>query len=289
MNPDIIIIGGGMVGGMVAKYLKKQGLSTMIIDSKETYAASKCSFGLWKDGWINDSIRDMAMDGMDLLEEVCDGIETVEVWDMKRDEIMEMSKVDCGLITNESISYLRVKKIQNNKVFIDSILDKSEYIANKAVIIAAGAYTDELLIKSNYTDIHWLNKYWGATLRVNIQIDSHRIKEWAPYKQNVLVKVDEQNFTFGDGASVKNPLLNDKRIEKTSNRLLQHLTDVSGLTDFGKIKAVDEGWRPYLPKGNDQYIKQHDEKLFSITGGAKNTTILCGYFAKKIFELIKNV
>ncbi len=286
-NTDIIIIGGGMVGGMTAKYLRKQGLSTLILDSQEQYAASKCSFGVWKDGWINDSIKDMAMDGMDLLVEVCDGIKLIEIWDMKRDIITEMKYVDCDLIMKESsVLKKQVTYIENNRVHTS---DNMFYEAMKAVVIAAGAYTDKILNVSGYKTLHNIDSYWGATLCINMAIDGNRIKEWAPYKQNVLVKKDDKNFVFGDGASVKNPQLGDKRIEKTSTRLLEHLTDVVGSIDFDKISKVDEGFRPYLKKGENEYIKQHDKKLFSITGGAKNTTILCGYFAKKLFDLIRNV
>lgn len=288
-KPDVIIIGGGLVGSMTAKYLRKQGIEgILILDSRETMAASKCSFGVWKDGWINEKITDYVNQGREFLEEVCDGISIIEFNDLGTNSPLSMNRVDCSLILNEIIHYREVTAIKNDSVTLAS---GEVIIAKKAVIVAAGAYTDTILKKAKYNKtLHNLDRQWGAVLEVDMKIDTSRILTWAPYKQSVLLKRNNKEFVFGDGASVKNPGKNDKRIEMVSNRLIIHMNEVVGSeVDMAKIVAVNEGLRPYLPKGEHEYVKQHDKKLFSATGGAKNTTILCSYMAQELYRRIKEM
>lgn len=284
---DVIIIGGGLIGCMTSKYFKKMGLETIIIDSNEKWAASKCSFGVWKDTWVNEKIKDFVHEGYDYLYEVCDGFETVPFYDMKKQVMVDMYRVDCKKILNEVIMKGSVLRLDNDVV---TCLVNNEALivkARKMVIVAAGAYTDDLLIKSDYLNIHNIDSYWGATLNINMNINENRLYEWAPYKQCVLLKTSNKEFVFGDGASVKNPTSQDKRIDLVSNRLLDHLNEVAGLININDVTGVNEGLRPYLKKGDSAFIKQHDKKLFSATGGAKSTTILCSYIAQKLFDEFK--
>lgn len=282
MKSDVIIIGSGLIGSMAAKYLRKQGLVVLIIDSKEPMAASKCSFGIWKDGWIGDKIKEQALNGMDLLEEVCNGIYEEKFIDMKKGVELIMSRVDCKLIIEQPDIPAKVLMIKNKDVLVEIDGEEFTLTADKAVIIAAGAYTDMILKASEYKIRH-IDRYWGATLNVNMNIEESRIKEWAPYKQSVLLKTNYTGFVFGDGASVKNPKMDDKRIEFVSDRLIVHMNEVAGANiPNDRITAVNEGWRPYLSKDEIEHVKQHDKNLFSATGGAKNTTILCGHIAKQI-------
>jgi hypothetical protein len=95
---------------------------------------------------------------------------------------------------------------------------------------------------------------------------------------------------FGDGSTVKNPKKMDPRVGMASERLLTHLNDITGTNiDNDKIVAVNEGYRPYLPKGESRFVRKHDEKLYSATGGAKSTTILCGHMAKQVMKKINKV
>ena len=70
--------------------------------------------------------------------------------------------------------------------------------------------------------------FWGAVLEFNTYIDMSRYQTWAPYKQSVLLKLNDRKFLFGDGSTVKNPSKEDPRIEKVSNRLISHSIDLIG-------------------------------------------------------------
>ena len=290
MKQDIIIIGSGLVGSATAKYLTSKGMSVLLIDEKNPNAASKCSFGIFKVGWINEKINDYVNDGLELVANMAGGISEIEFFDMKREKPVEMQYVNCANILDLSAFTVlddKVTKVTNNQVHTSN---NGILTASKAVILATGAFTDTILKKSGYDKtLRRTDVYWGATLDVNMKIEENRIMEWAPYKQCVLLKTGNKKFVFGDGASVKNPSKQDKRIEHVSIRLVQHLNDTTGSNvSSDHITAINEGYRPYLPKDEyGQYVKKHDEKLYSATGGAKNTTILCGYMAQQIFKQIK--
>lgn len=283
MKTDLIIIGGGLVGSMIAKLATKNELSYVIIDSSEPLAASKCSFGLFKEGWINESIQPFYKKGLILLESVCDGIQPVEMFDMKKEKFVPMKWVDCSKILNEKVIKDRVKSVGNKVVFLESgdIIE-----CDKAIIIAAGAYTNEILNASSLKS-RPIDKYWGATMDVSLSIDENRIFEWAPYRQCMLLKNDKGGFMFGNGTAVKNPKLDDVRVKNASERLQQHLNLVTGVNvSNDNISAVNEGNRPYLPKGTYDYVVQHSRNVFSVTGGAKNSTILAPYMALSCIDKI---
>lgn len=289
-NPDVIIVGSGLFGSMTAKYLRKKGLEVMIIDNVNPMAASKCSFGVWKEGWINKTIKEEVEISMPILKKYYEIVEK-PFFNMDKNVEEMMSYLDCLQILYErQVFNYNVADVKNNKVLITgNNTDGGGWLeANKAVIVCAGVWTPELL-KSYKKSLPKIDRLWGATLEFNQKIDISRFGQWAPYKQNVLLKMSEKKFVFGDGATVKNPKENDERVSFASNRLLTHAHDVIGSLNPDNIKRVNEGYRPYLTKGSKGFVMKHDKNLFSATGGAKNSTILCGFIAKQIFRNIKEM
>lgn len=288
-NPDIIIVGSGLFGSMTAKYFRKKGLECLIIDNKQPMAASKCSFGVWKEGWINEKIRAEVDISLPILQEFFT-IEEKEFFNMDKQEVEVMSFLDCSQILNEPFEELTVKSIVDKRVIcsgVDEVLGEVEVVLNakKAVIVCAGIWTAELL--SNYSTAPKLDNHYGATLEFKQKIDMSRFGQWAPYRQNVLLKLSEKKFVFGDGATVKNPKDNDERVKKVSDRLVTHAADTIGTLNPENISKVNEGYRPYLAKGGSgKFVNKHDEGLYSATGGAKNSTILCGFIAQELYRLV---
>lgn len=295
MKVDVIIIGSGLFGSMTSKYLQSKGIDTLVIDSNKVYAASKCSFGVWKDGWIGEHIKTQVKESLPVLQQFVD-INEIDYYNADKDVVDKMFKIDCSLILNE----------QQKDHYLDMEVDKigPDYViltngvtikANKAVIVAAGAYTDDLLFKSGYPMIN-IDKQWGAILEAKSILTKDTIySTWAPYKQSILLKTSDKSFLFGDGATVKNPVANDKRLDFVESRLIEHAVSAYNIgtggdsTDlvFNSITEIKRGYRPYLPKGRHDFVQKHDTKLYTATGGAKSSTILSGYIAKTIFNLIK--
>jgi len=292
-KPDVIIIGAGLFGSMTAKYLKKKGMSVSIIDDVHPMAASKCSMGVWKSGWINKVIQEEAEQGMPLLDEVCGGIQELEFMNMDKWEVETFEHVDCSLIINEKFIKGKVFGITDNGVnFTDLYGEKRTMWANKAVVVCAGSWTGHILKESGYKDnLPAVDRYWGANFVVDMSVDVSRVQTWAPYKQNVLLKLSDSQFIFGDGATVKNPKDDDDRVDKVSRRLEQHLNEIAGITvPKQKIVEIRQGYRPYLNKnGSGRFVNRHDDRLLSATGGAKNSTILCGHIALELYKSIKKL
>ncbi len=135
-----------------------------------------------------------------------------------------------------------------------------------------------------------VDKQWGITYMVDMKVDHSRISQWAPYRQNVLLKLGKKKFIFGDGVTVKNPKEGDVRIEPAEKRAKMHLNETTFMTVPKKKITVLKGYRPYLGKGGSgKFVNQHDEALFSATGGAKNSTILCGHIAKQLWRKLKKL
>ena len=290
VKTQVIIIGAGLVGCMTSKVLEDAGYSTLIIDMEHPYAGSKCSFGIWKDGWVNKVIRKEYEEGLDTLEKYAGEKVTIELFNMTKERVDEFYYVDCDNIMNEDFLPAEVTRIENNRVEFTMEGQKMVGKATVAVVVAAGAFTQTILEDSGYDNAPKLDVLWGATMDVRMPIDESRIQEWAPYKQCILYKVNDKKFVFGDGATVKNPKVDDPRVKKASTRLQEHLnmTTMASVPN-SKIKAVNEGYRPYLSKGTPNFINKHDRRLISATGGAKNTTILCGFMAQEVLKTIKKI
>jgi glycine/D-amino acid oxidase-like deaminating enzyme len=290
VKTQVVIIGAGLVGSLTAKVLREAGYDSLILDMEHPYAASKCSFGIWKDGWVNDAIRKEYEAGMSTLEKYAGEREVLELFNMKKEKIDEFYYINPAKVLNEEFLPAEVLSVENNKVKF--VMEGQKYMAKAtvAVVVCAGAFTQELLENSGYKNAPQMDKLWGATMDVDMEIEESRIMEWAPYKQCILYKTNGKKFVFGDGATVKNPQENDPRVKKASARLQEHLDMVTQIkVPNEKIRSVKQGYRPYLKKGTPKFINKHDKRLFSATGGAKNTTILCGFMAQEVLKQIKKL
>lgn len=277
---DVIIIGAGLFGSTTAKYMRSKGLTTCVVDSKHPMGASKCSFSVWKEGWVGSSIKEMYAISLPILQELYE-ITDIKFFNMKKERFEDFKAIKPTDILNETSIDLEVATIKNDSV---TFTNGTRMAANLAVVVCAGVQTPAILKSSGY-DAPEIDSYWGATLNVSLTIEEGRMLEWAPYKQCMAVKTEE-GFVFGDGASVKNPTSMDKRIENVSLRLVGHLNDVMGTNvNPDNITFINEGCRPYLKKGVS-LVNTHDSKLISATGGAKNSTILSGYVAAEVYKII---
>ena len=289
MKTDVVIIGAGLFGCVTAAFLRKKGFEVIIVDNQEPMSASKCALGVWKEGWVSPKIKDKVETGLPVLNKLY-GVEDVQFFDTLKNEPVDFKYIDPEKILDEEILVCNVRTIDKNKVKVNDDKGNLHSIkAKRAIIVCAGVWTTELLVKSGFAKTApTLDSYWGAQLEVAMAIDMSRIQQWAPYKQSVLFKRGKKKFVFSDGATVKNPVPSDKRIETVSPRIQQHANEVAGATiPNDKITKVNEGLRPYI-KGDGDFVQQHSDMVFSATGGAKSSLILSGYVAKTLYKLIKD-
>lgn len=313
IKTDVVVIGAGLIGSMTAKYLRSKGMEVIIIDSRHLLGASKCSFGTWKEGWVNPIIKDEYDDGVDLLKKYTGGIKEVEFLvrpknynnrsvmrqevDQSNTKIEKFNQVDCKLILNEEFITGSVINIEGKKVTIAQGKEKTKetYQANVAIIIAAGVWTTDILIDNGLTDnLPYLDMQWGSVFKLEgDKLPINQMKEWSPYKQSMFVNMGKNLAMFGDGVTVKNPKPGgkDNRVQMTSERILIHMNELLLTRKWApSITSIMEGYRPYLNKtksSTKNFVNQHSSFVISATGGAKNSTILCGHMAKEIYRKIK--
>ncbi len=280
---DIIVIGAGLVGSMVARHFRANEYEVLVIDSEDKMSASKCSGGLWKAGWV-EKIAEEALHGEAVIRQYFEVQQLTLKNGKGEDELFNY--VNCNDVLVKPDIFGNVVHIKNNVVNV-GYKDGSPYnfIQGKvAVIVAAGYQTNNILEKSNYELKSNVDAQWGKIFEFNGQVDINRVHIWAPYRQATLFN-REGFYYFGDGCTVKNPKPNDKRIEFASDRLIEHAFEMD--CNFDVVRGEKEGYRPYI-QANENIINQYDENLYAAVGTAKNGTVLCGYIADKLLSIIKD-
>lgn len=288
MKTSVVIVGAGLFGSAVSKMLKAKGFNDVIlIDSKKKGAASKCSAGVWKDSWINKSIRNQYDISLPVIEKNF-GLEEVSFVTEKGSEKFLYTDKDWILESGDNIIDVDVVKVSNLGVVVNVGGVEQKILASKAVVVACGAYTDILLLNSGYPLIG-INRLWGTCLHLDSSIKiENKMSVWAPYRQSVYFRRYDGSYYFGDGSTVKNPTANDKRFQKVKPRLIENLVSCTDVQrDEFKFKSMT-GFRPYIDKGKD-FIHQVDKRVFVATGGAKNSTILSGYIGETLSNQILNL
>ena len=314
INPEVIIIGAGLNGSMLTKVLRAQGVQVLLIDSKKPLSGSKCSSGMWRTGWVSKSIEEKVEEGLENLHEFggiqviqCENLDPIkqkpkvgrpsEKLEKPIRRIDDLMFVDWRDICDVESDNFEVISVHNNMVTCyrqelgnHNEKVKTKFVARLGVFICAGAYTDEILEASNYP-VLGLDKYFGSCIESTDRTTPNSvIKTWAPYKQTLAARMSKTVMKFSDGSMVKNPPESgDERCSNIHDRLHLHIAEIMG----DKYKLVNAkniyGMRPYMPKEHKgDFVNQHDKNLFSCTGTAKNTTILCGYIAKVCSGIVED-
>lgn len=301
-KPDIIIIGAGIVGCALAKYARdEKGYSVMIIDNNRVFAASKCIMNIVKRSWVNKTIEKEYLEGLELLEKYA-GSEEIQVMNKgKKDKPMEQFfSYDANKILDENVVFGTVNGVSNKKVhFTNAEGNVDVFKAKKAVVVAAGAWTPEILKMSGYNDnLPQIEYCVGEALEMK---ENFKPKDgvkafyswWIPFKSAVFCP-DPNGKTswFGDSFVAKVPkledMLNNERVIKARAKLRENLEKYLGKKAKKSILEEWVGIRPYIKKnaGHDFVIKQ-DDNLYSAVGTAKNGLILCFSIAKSIISQIE--
>lgn len=286
----VIVVGAGLVGCMIKKVFEKRGVSVLLIDREKKWASSKCSVGVTSDGWLGDDLE-RAKVSFSVMSEVGIDIERITAVNMDSDDLAEKEFyfIDPSKVLTEPYFAGRVNKVADREVEV-TFEDKEQgrfftkcLSASYGVIVAAGAWTSDVLLKSGFEDVPKIDAYWGANYDLKIKLEENRFGTWAPYKHSLLMKFP--GFArFSDGNTVKNPKgLDDGRLEKFTQRLHNNLNNIimSSLPQE-KVIRINEGIRPYTEKGD--FVRMYKDGLYSATGGRKNTSALAGWMADNIWD-----
>lgn len=261
MSTDVIVIGGGLFGSVIAAAVRDSGGTVIILDAKLPGAGSAAAACLMKPSWLSGIKKeaDIGLDYLDHLYRIQNVTFSTAVADADVFWIPPTTIIKPGMVTQE-----RVTELARGVVHCES---GNVYEARK-IVLAVGVWTNKFIDKISVSTLH------GTALRYPGQVEKPRISIWAPYKQSVSFNISEEEVWFGDGTSVKY-WDEDKYVPRMVKHAGQH--DLTGGHD------TIYGMRPKV-KDPGGWFEEVQDDIWVATGGAKNGTALAGYFAKRFIE-----
>lgn len=288
---SVVIIGAGLFGSMISKYLKSRGIDCLIVDRNDIMNASKCSSGIFRPGWAGKIQPEVSV-SLPIIEKFV-SIVPLPIFDGDKEIQTTIDFIDCNLILNEEFLAGDVVRCTKDKTAIRSVIVDVEGVEVEIecdhLVVAAGSYTNTLLAKLGIPTVFQLDSYWGAVVHTSDLPKRNYIQTWAPYKQMYGLTLERGGKNVGYftmGTAVKNPPVGgDNRTLAGGGKLVQY---AAAACHMKQIIEIPEGLRPFFAEkgGEVDFVNNHGLNVISATGGAKNSTLLCGYAAKRVFEEI---
>jgi glycine/D-amino acid oxidase-like deaminating enzyme len=271
-DPEVIVVGAGLFGSIVARTLHDAGAKVVVVDDLRPDSGSRPSACLMKPSWFAGLGRDVHEPSLALLDRLY-GVQTLQfaipptraffpVFRVAPENILRDPTVDFWEGTVEAVGQRFVQ------------VDGMRFDAN-IVVVAAGVWTGKLLPVPGLTGKKGVSFLWRG------QIPTPFIRPWAPYKQLVAFNQDPMTIWAGDGSAIKTE-------NWTIERQATCLTRVAGATKLDPARATAlTGIRPFVPKCKPCYLEEREPGLWIVTGGGKNGTIAAGWAAQRILEAVR--
>ncbi len=271
MQVDVLIIGAGLFGQVIAKQLREIGRQVMLVDAGYAHSGSRPSACLMKPSWMG-AVAKADQEASLLLLDRHYGVKQVsfKAGPIKLDSV---HWVNPRQILGEYI-HDKVTSVIACGALFEAQLEINGSFQAKVVIVAAGVWSSELLT------VPGLKAQAGAScLWKNASIEQPFISVWAPYKQVVAFNM-EQDLWVGDGSALNENSWTEQRQAQTAKRCADHVG-----RDVTQAEVL-MGLRPYVPKGEMEgrpcYLVERLPGLWIATGGAKNGTIAAGWAAHEL-------
>lgn len=273
---DVIIIGAGLFGCVIAKQLQTKGMDVTIIDSNEELAGSKAAACLMKPSWYSSMGKDAYIPAMETLEALY-GVETIEF--KTRVKKTKVSWISPRKILNPKVGRINSKVYEIFKTRDKwTVNDYSDNYHSRNIILAGGVWCNTLLMNSNLPLVDNLHPLIGTSFQC-LGETTPEISVWNPYKQLVKFNINESYIWTGDGVTSKN-YWEKKYLSQSLERCANFIGKPPG--DLWPTT----GHRPYVKDAKPCYLEEHAPNLWVVTGGAKNGTIAAGWAA---YELSKRI
>jgi len=303
---DVLIIGAGIFGRVIGRYLKRQGRDVTLFDAGFEQAGSKPAACLMKPSWLTSMSKVEQAQSMAVLDE-CYGVHEIEafiqavagmgkrstIWWVAPGSIFSTTKPD-NVVKQEvtvvdweedyGVPYART--IEKSESLHGDAL-RTQCHAAKLLVVATGSWCNDIL--PDYLKVTGLRAQLGAAF--TWPCDPNResrvsVRPWAPYKQ--LVSLPNRypgELWVGDGTAVFD--LTAKRLDDSKQRCARfvHMQELDEPTQ--RLVAIEPtvlvGRRPYIRGlGAPAYVQEVKPGLWIATGGAKNGTAGAAWAAHKI-------
>lgn len=277
---DTAIIGGGIFGAVIAENLRRQGHRIIVLDSSEKGAGSKPAACLMKPGWFAGLGKDVYNPSLELLDRLY-GIEDLQftVYPTRAFATVHWVRPTKILMPQEAAVTLKVDRIIRSTNGWEVRVESGAYYRVRNVVLAAGVWCNEILVRSGLAPIKGLTGRWGNAFLWRRRFLQPFISPWAPYRQVVGFLRAENEVWVGDGTAVKLESLDCERGQQSLERCAK----------YAKLPAQDvvstlAGARPYVPNAKPALLEELEKGLWIATGGAKNGTLAAGWCAHVLGE-----
>jgi len=282
---DLIIVGGGLFGSVLAEAARYNGANVIIIDSEQPNAGSKPAACLIKPSWLStfsNKQRDAALDTLDDFYGLREIQFTLQPTGVKttlyqappssilNNLMLERINGEVKTIMGNASSYYTVR------VEISGIADEEVKLRARRVIVAAGIWSTKLV--EQYT----MKGQWGSAYMTEGETFDLEpaIKVWAPYKQ--LVRFNRgDGIWVGDGTALRKESLTDERALQSHHRC-------QSFAERNFLSKELRGVRPYAKPtpGAPCLFEQYMPGCWIATGGAKNGVTAAGWCATQIDKVL---
>lgn len=275
MTNDVIVVGSGLFGSVIAAQLRSEGRKVTVIDAAKPDAGSKPAACLMRPSWFSSMGKDKFEPSLALLDRLY-GVQDIK---------FKVGPASATVHWCNPKSILQQADIYGTATTIKPGLNKQfmvgyepvgstavAYASAGLVVVAAGIWSAQLL------PIQGLKGQAGMALLFPDQaVNVPYIQPWAPYRQLVAFNRGD-GLWVGDGSAIRAENWNAEREQQVMLRCQKATCNV-GHPDKGMKKLF--GIRPYTDH-KPCFLEEITPGLWAATGGAKNGTIAAGWCADQI-------
>lgn len=260
---DVVVIGAGLFGSIIAAELRRQGASVVVLDDHRPDAGSKAAGCVIKPSWVSSMKGPQLDEALELLNTLY-GVEDVDFTVRPSGLVTRAHRVEPSRILAPPDLEYTVDAIHGWGVMAGGVALE----ARRGIVLAGGIWTPKLAL-----GVDVVGKYgwsWRGPL-----VERPEIRAWAPYRQVVSLNFADGRSWRGDGQALKDSSATEERRRQSFDRCFPDKDDSARLTFV-------RGARPYCDTGGAPALVERRGRLWIATGGAKNGTVGAAWAAKKI-------
>ena len=267
---DVVVIGAGLFGQIIAKALAADGRDVLILDDARPYAGSRPAACLMKPSWFSSLGKGVYEPSLRLLDALY-GVQDVA---FKAGKLLNATVhwiPPAKILEGNPVTQAKVLGVKGKLVYYQDLVDGQvkEVVAN-TVVVAAGIWSEELL-----PGLQQQGQKGIAFLKPREWIDQPIITPWAPYRQLVAFNRGD-GLWVSDGTAIKAANWTMEREVTAFERCQKHV----GINLNGSVALT--GIRPYAKGHKPCLLKEVEPGLWVASGGAKNGTLAAGWCAHEI-------